>query len=1048
MVDYRPVTIIRAPPMPLVIKPRTLSLLHRVERRPGGPRLLVTVLASFDLAAPARLESEQVLWPMAAAALPKGTLLDAGLPKPRAELLVGGRVQAPHASELLLEARLATLHWRMAVFGDRWWDGTHGRYVPTAPRPIGDLLLSPERAFGGPGHPENPAGLGHGAADRIGTGAAIPLPNLEHPDRLIQSLLDTPPPAPFGPLDIMDPRRQRLAGTYDAAWLRDLAPGLAADMHPDFFLTAPEAQRLPGYLVGNEAYSLHNFTADQPLIEGRLPGVVPRAFLGQGEAQWREVALHLDTVWLLAGARRGVLIWHGVAPVADMEARDVTDLMLAYERLGEARPISHYAQVRRVRRDPALAPRFAFSEGQLTPPRDAAEAARRDAARRARAQEGAALRAEAMAFVSQRAMDEVGLPPALRPPPPSPESEPLLLPTPAELAEGDFDLGDLLDAMDAQARAAEAALEAARQQGQPVLEAMDALRQPGAGAGEMDGLLRALAHFTQTDMGASIDTALGPAVAAAGGAAPSPDFAATLDQAADWRALAAAMARPDDEAAALNAALARFFQLPEARPLASIKATLSDALARPAPALPGDITQGPAPTAPPSVLDILAELAAEQAAPGAAAAATERLGGAEHAIAQAFPALAPAAGETRIDALIAQFATLGAPAGDVAPAERLGAATTQLQSAAQQVDEAEAPMMDALATLRRAAPTPAYPEQPFSPHVAQRLGAIIAEEARAGLDLRGRDMAGADLSGADLSGCDLSGCFLERANLAGTRLVGADLSHAVLTEARLEDAVLAQARLAGANFCGINGHRLILDGADLSDALILDARLAGARAHGARLRDVRLMGVTLAQADFTGATFEKVMVLRATCAGLRLDHGRLSECQWVECDLTGASLCDAYLDRCAFVSLTAPGLVARGGDLRGAAFTGATKLAGADFSHALAAKAGFFGADLSGARFSHAVCDRALFGEAALEGADFRFASLRRATLDHAALGASDFTGAQMMEAQLHRADLKGASLRKACLYSANLSDAALVGADFTGCELTRSTLAVETGHA
>ncbi|MEW6255066.1 MAG: DUF2169 domain-containing protein, partial [Pseudomonadota bacterium] len=280
MVDYSAPSDTCVPPMPLVIKPRTLSLLHRMERRPGGPRFLITALASFDLTDPARIESEQVLWPMAAATLPKGLLLDAGLPKPRAEMLVGGRVQAPHTGELLMEARLATLHWRMAVFGDRWWDGTHGRYVPTAPRPIGDLLLSPERAFGGPGHPENPVGLGYGAADRAGTGVAMPLPNLESPERLIQAILDTPPPAPFGPLDIMDPRRQRLAGTYDAAWLRDAAPGLAADVNPDFFLTAPEAQRLPGYLVGDEPYSLHNFTRDQPVIEGRLPAIAPRAFLG------------------------------------------------------------------------------------------------------------------------------------------------------------------------------------------------------------------------------------------------------------------------------------------------------------------------------------------------------------------------------------------------------------------------------------------------------------------------------------------------------------------------------------------------------------------------------------------------------------------------------------------------------------------------------------------------------------------------------------------------------------------------------------------------
>ncbi|MFG1418654.1 DUF2169 domain-containing protein [Xanthobacter sp. V0B-10] len=1043
--------------MPVIIKPRTLGLLHKVERRRDGGRFIVTVLAAFDLEDSARIDGEQGLWTMAAAALPPGTPLDMGMPKPRAEVLIAGRVQAPDAGALLLEAQIGGLHKRLAVFGDRWWaTQPGGGYAPTAPRAITDLLLSRARAFGGAGHPANKEGLGSGALDRVGRGEAVALPNIEDPDALIHSILDQPAPAAFGPVDLLDPARQALAGTYDAAWTRDLAPGLPDDIHPDFFMTAPRDQWLAAHLRGDEPYRLHNFSAGAPFIEGRLPGIAPRAFVGRGPAAWNEIALALDTVWLVAGARRGVLVWHGVMPVADIEGRDVTDVMIAYERMGAPpRSLAHYAQVRQVRCDPATAARFAFSEWQLAPARDPDETARRKAARMARAREQAALRAQAMAFLAGRAMDAAGVPQALRPAPMA-APEPMPLPTPEEIAEGDFDLGEVLDLLDAQTARAQAELEALQARGRPVLDAMRSLEAPGAGPAEVDALLDAMAPLTGEDVAAGLDEGLAGAGQAAPGAIEDIDIRGSLDaalgaaaHAADWRSrFVEGLKGGGDDESLLAEALARFLQRPEARPLAQARDRLREAAEQglpPLPALPE--VAAPAPRSP-SVRSLLDELAADPQAPRERLdAARDRLCDAGGQIAAALPGLGIRDSADAVDALLAEIAA-SAPAGPAPDLqEAMARRNAGITEARSQVEEAEARLSAGVATMRRMAAKAAYPERPLPPRVARRFGDSVLEHVRAGLSLAGRDLAGVDLAGADLSGLDLSGAFLERANLANTRLRGANLARAALTQARLDHADLSDADLAGANLSGASGRNLRLDGARLSGAMMLETCLAGASARRAVLSGMRLISVDLTGADLEGARIEDGVLIRVTAAGARLAGATLRQCQVLESDFSGACLDGAFLDRCALLSLTAPGVSAVRADVRGSAFIGEARLAGLDLSEGLCNEASFHGADLTGASFRRAVCERAMFNAARLSGADFRLATLRSAMLDGADLTEADCAGAQMMEAQLHRATLARASFRRANLFGADLSDAVLDGADLTGANLANSPLALETIH-
>ncbi|UWU82850.1 DUF2169 domain-containing protein [Bradyrhizobium yuanmingense] len=82
--------------MPVPVKPRTLALSTKCERRPPGTSL-ISAFAVFNLADshPNRLQGEQELWVMAAKELPPGISLHAGMLKPQTEVLIGGHAAEP-----------------------------------------------------------------------------------------------------------------------------------------------------------------------------------------------------------------------------------------------------------------------------------------------------------------------------------------------------------------------------------------------------------------------------------------------------------------------------------------------------------------------------------------------------------------------------------------------------------------------------------------------------------------------------------------------------------------------------------------------------------------------------------------------------------------------------------------------------------------------------------------------------------------------------------------------------------------------------------------
>lgn len=348
------------------IKPSKLGLLATCYERDRQRSLAVSAIAFFPLGE-ATLLPETGMWPFLTQRLGE-TVLDEAMPKVNAEVLVDGSVYAPGSEPVTateVSFQVGELTKRLAVFGDRLWDGDQA----TEPEPFTEGPLSWELAFGGEGFEPNPAGLGF-AAIETEDGPVHFLPNIEDPEALIVSPEDRPAPAGVGPGDPNSPQRTAKLGTYDEEWLEDLYPGFARDFDPTYFNVAPPDQQQGHPFRGDEPLVFRNLHPERPLLEGRLPGVRARCFVVQrtevGEL-FTEVELALDTIWLFPDAERGVLIFHGQVPIAEEDGSDIARLMLAAEWLGEPRAVEHYQAAMAKRLDDEEGSLHALVESDLLP---------------------------------------------------------------------------------------------------------------------------------------------------------------------------------------------------------------------------------------------------------------------------------------------------------------------------------------------------------------------------------------------------------------------------------------------------------------------------------------------------------------------------------------------------------------------------------------------------------------------------------------------------------------------------------------------------------
>lgn len=1001
-----------------IVKPLRLGLIGRARQEPPKTYYFVAALGCFDLLDPGDFDLETTMWPAVAGAL-GATPLDVGMPKPWGEVLVAGDAVAPGGTpvtQMRVEFAVGPVRKRMAVFGDRHWELTRDGPVFTSPLPFARMPLTWDRAFGGPGFPANPAGTGHAAGSDLAEGRAVRLPNIEDESDLILDIGHSPRPVGCFYVDVMAPSRQRYTGTYDAAWLARQHPGHPEDFDWAFYNAAPVDQWAPGFFTGDERIRIAGMHADHPLIDSRLPGMRVRAFLNlerEGGRVLTEIEMRCETVVLLPGQLKGVVIYRGGREIDDIDGKDVADTLLAYERLAEPpRSAGHYARELARRTDPATAGLSFFDDKPLRPDLPEDELARREAERAAVAEAAEQKwdkRVEATIAQAYRAVGALPPPPGSIPKPKPPVKLPTI--SPGDIARNDIDMAGVAAALAELKAYGDGQIAAARQQAAKLL-------------GEVAGLVAGAG-------GKLVDAASAGRIAAAAAAFPAPAAdappvlppgaptldsirAGLADQSADPFAAildaVAALGRPagplgDEEKAVL---LARAQGRPEGLMTASLTAQLKAV----------DLTAGgrleaPRPVAAPEgVEDFLKRLGLDGSPAGTAPAVR-------------------AAGD-KVAALGAQ-AGLVAPLLAAAPPAPAGDGEDPLAAAMAVAESATAQIETAFGSGRRMSPEPIAPVEPLRAEAAVFLGQAVRDCLRAGGDFSGRDWCGAILAGADFSGLDLRGVFFEKADLTGAVFRGANLQQAVFTGAVLAGADLSGCAMCGANLSRIEAAGACFAGADLTDAMLIGARLTGADLARITLENAIAMNAELGGADLTGARLAKVIFLTAKLDGAVLDDAVLDRCIFLEAAMSRVSARGAVFDRCSLLKCEA-----RDGDFTGADFTrtgslGGTVYDGSVLRDIVASGSGWHAASLAGVDLHAARLDGSDLSKADLRGARLTRASLRRAVLLETNLAGADAAAATFLEAQLRRVDLSGGSLRHANLYRANIDATALAGCDLTG---------------
>lgn len=352
-------------PMPLGLSTRPIEY-----RRRFGLCVSAFLHVPFEQGERGCLWGHQSMWKFAAAEMAQ-PLLDEGVAKTRPEFLLHGHAFPPDGPDgaCAVRVRLGAVEKEIHVFGDRYWED--GR--PSQPQPFDRMPLGWERAYGGTDFEQNPRGRGRAAVDGLHW-----LPNLELPSARLRRPDQAVAPAGFGPLELTHPQRVALRGTYDADYLKEAAPGFAADLDWAYFNLAPRDQWFDAPLRGDEDFALDHLHPQRSHIAGRLPGLRARVFARHrqplregegagGEGKLRELPLRLTTVWFFPHAERMVLIFHGMAECAEDDGSDIEMLLGAVERIAEPRPDAHYLDVLARRNDPVDGSVESLNDADLLP---------------------------------------------------------------------------------------------------------------------------------------------------------------------------------------------------------------------------------------------------------------------------------------------------------------------------------------------------------------------------------------------------------------------------------------------------------------------------------------------------------------------------------------------------------------------------------------------------------------------------------------------------------------------------------------------------------
>ena len=316
-----------------LFKPAHNEIVHRVfSPAPNQYAMSFGVLVPFVLNPPDQVIDLEIasLWELIQSSLGSDQTLDESWPKPMGEVLVAGSCYPPagyHEQPVSVSISAGSINKRLAVFGDRHFTATGGL---SAPAPFDRIPITSKLAFGGTNYPPNPEGKGLETQNGL-----QPLPNIEYPNQLVMSAKDRPQPAGFGPLSSGLPQRTRHLGPLSEQWQAQRWPHLPEGTDARYFMVAPEDQHIPGFWQGGEDVTVRNMHPQFPVLKAHVPKLHPRFFVHQsgadGEARFRELNVHADTLWLLPESRLGLIIFRGTIDVIDGTGQDINAFYAEFE---------------------------------------------------------------------------------------------------------------------------------------------------------------------------------------------------------------------------------------------------------------------------------------------------------------------------------------------------------------------------------------------------------------------------------------------------------------------------------------------------------------------------------------------------------------------------------------------------------------------------------------------------------------------------------------------------------------------------------------------
>ncbi|MDR5781429.1 DUF2169 domain-containing protein [Caballeronia sp. LZ065] len=319
---------------------------------------------------------------------------------------------------------------------------------------------------------------------------------------------------------------------------------------------------------------------------------------------------------------------------------------------------------------------------------------------------------------------------------------------------------------------------------------------------------------------------------------------------------------------------------------------------------------------------------------------------------------------------------------------------------------------------------PAPPLLPGQSARAASKRAWVTQALADGLSLIEADLAGADLSNLDLSGVDLSRASLDGADLSGAIFIGACLRQANLVRAKLRGTRLSNADLSEANLSLVEGESADFREACLRQSVIEQGSFEQCDFSGATLDRTQLSKGRLGTSFFREARISNVVMMdqeidRADFSRAIIRKFVLFRCPSQTLDFSDADIIGLGLTE----SPVEQRLCFKGARLHKACFLQCGALHASTFAEAELVEVNLHAADLARSDFTRARIANSDLSNADLQACTFLDARFERGYLVRADLRLASLHGADLIEALLRAADLRGADLREANLFRANLGD-------------------------